>query len=139
MTIVIPVFGQNWERGSQYAIPVETNDLNALVRKWVRGSHFKTLGCLIPHTSVIEVYLRDERISEADRREPNYRLGPGIDILQTDDEAGMHYRFHLWGQFTVYASVWDLSYIEAERVEHGEELHTEETGPTLTPSKMLPE
>jgi hypothetical protein len=104
-------------------------------------SHFKTLGCLIPNTSVIDVYLRDERIGEVDRREPNYRLGPGIEILQTDDEAGMHYRFHLWGQFTVYASVRDPFYIEAEQMEHqpGEELHIEETGPTLTPSKMLPE
>jgi hypothetical protein len=56
----------------------------------IADAHFKPLGRVIPDTSVIDVYLRYERIGEVDRRE-NYRLGPGIEILQTDSLRGSMY------------------------------------------------
>ena len=111
---VLPSFERNFEAGSRTAVLIPADDLNTLVRKWVRGVHYKTLGHVIPAGSDIGVYhvhedVADTALSEIESRAPRYLRGPGIDILQAvgTDLTGSTtlYRFLIWQQFKVYASV----------------------------------
>jgi len=112
---ILPSFDKNWEQGSRLAVLVPADDLDALVRKWVQGVHYKTLGRLIPEPPAIDVFHIDEGaasvqpLREILNRSTNHHRGPGIEIGQAigSGETGMItvYRFLIWDQFNVYASL----------------------------------
>ncbi|MFO1153525.1 MAG: hypothetical protein U1E42_07640 [Rhodospirillales bacterium] len=112
---VLPSFAQNWEQGSRTAVLMPVDDLDAIVRKWVQGVHYNTLGRIIPDASAIDVFHVDECAGDAPplieilKRSPTHHRGPGIKITQASgsDETKIMtlYRFLIWQQFIVYASV----------------------------------
>lgn len=113
-TGVLPSFDKNWEQGSRMGILVPADDLNTLVRKWVRGVHYKTVGRIIPDASAIDVFHVDERVAQAAlsdilERATTHHRGPGIEITQAigsdATEVMTLYRFVIWDQFAVHASL----------------------------------
>ncbi len=111
---VLPSFQTNWDLGSRTVTLLPADDLHNLVKKWVRGVHFATLGRLIKQDENIDIFhLPEETAEEAFRdikpRATLLRKGPGIEVMQASaSESGQTrtlYAFNIWDQYQVYASV----------------------------------
>lgn len=111
---LLPFSAANWDCGPRVAVPIPAGEMDDLVRKWVRGVHFKTMDRLISFGTAIHVRYVDEEkedVKEALRRfegvSSKYFLGPGIKIsqavIQDTDELLAVYGFSFWNQFTVYS------------------------------------
>ena len=111
---VLSSFRNNWEEGSRMAILIPAEELDELVKKWVRGMHYITVDRMLPLNALIEVlHLQENAAREAFKNvipyATRYDGGPGIQVIRaTAEEPGeavSWYAIELWQQFKVYAYV----------------------------------
>jgi hypothetical protein len=111
---VLPSFGCNWDRGSRSVILVPKRDLHQIIRKWVRGLHHLMLGRLLPRSQRIDVFHVTDEVAhlafhEIEPYASKHIRPPGVFVMQAAAQEGNRaetvYRFVLWDQFKVCASV----------------------------------
>lgn len=111
---LLPDFRRNWDRGSRHMVLLPGRELHRIIRKWVRGLHYLTLGRLLPLSIKIDVFhVTDEVASLAfhdiEPYAPTHIKPPGIFVMQASVTEGnvaeTIYRFVLWNQYKVCASV----------------------------------
>ena len=111
---LLPDFGRNWDRGSRHIVLLPGRALHRIIRKWVRGLHYLTLGRLIPHSVKIDVFHVTDEVASLAFREiepyaPTHIKPPGIFVMQASategNDAQTIYQFVLWDQYKVCAAV----------------------------------
>jgi len=111
---VLPSFLENWKLGSRMRVYVSKADLHAVVRKWVRGLHSLTIKRILPKRAKIDViHIQDDEAAAAFTEVEPFAVmhlkPPCVSVMQAtaseETEAETIYRFVLWEQYTVYATV----------------------------------
>jgi hypothetical protein len=111
---LLPDFGRNWDQGSRHMVLVPGRELHQIIRKWVRGLHYLTLGRLLPRSARIDVFHVTNEVAGLAFRDiepyaPIHIKPPGVSVMQASATEGATaatiYRFVLWDQYMVCAAV----------------------------------
>jgi hypothetical protein len=107
---LLPFSKQNYWRGSRTGIEIDSEDLQTIVEKWVRGILYCETGNIIPLEDVVQFHFFEEsaaaELRSSLQSENRFRLGPYVEVdLVYGGLAGSMFRFRFWKFFEVYANL----------------------------------